>query len=231
MATRAFEAQLDELAATRSAVLGLEAALTASRNGAAPPGAVVLTFDDGYLDNFTHAHPLLGRHGFPAVFFVATGFLGTNHVMPRYASCCDADRMMGWDDVRTLGTSGHEIGGHGRQHLELASLSEASAREEIEGCARDVLASLGERPRLFCYPRGSEAPAVRRLVADAGFLAACTVAPGANPPGQDPFGLRRTEISGDDSLQDFRLKRQGAFDAWHGLVQAFRRARIGAGLP
>jgi peptidoglycan/xylan/chitin deacetylase (PgdA/CDA1 family) len=134
--------------------------------------------------------------------------------------------MMGWDDVRALHASGHEIGGHGRKHLELASVSEDRAREEIEGCARDIEACLGERPRLFCYPRGSEAKAVRHFVADAGFEAACTVAPGANPRGQDPFGLRRTEVSGDDSLEDFRLKLAGAFDAWHGLVQAFRKARV-----
>lgn len=222
----AFEAQLDELTRSGRPVLGLEAAL--DRPGAdarSEADVVVLTFDDGYADNFAVAHPLLARFGLSATFYVATGFLGTADVLPRYASCCGNDRMMSWDEVRSLRRAGHAIGGHGRNHLELASLSVEAAREEILGCARDVLAALGERPRHFCYPRGSEGPAARRLVAESGFVSACTVAPGANAPGQDPFGLRRTEISGQDTLEDFRAKLEGAFDAWHGLVQAFRRLR------
>jgi peptidoglycan/xylan/chitin deacetylase (PgdA/CDA1 family) len=219
----AFEEQLAELARSGRPVLALDAALDGAGTDAAD--ALVLTFDDGYADNFTEAHPLLSRFGLPATFYVATGFLGTAEVMPRYAACCDDDRMMSWDEVRSLRRAGHCIGGHGRLHLELASLSAEAAREEIFGCARDVETALGERPRHFCYPRGSEAPQVRRIVAESGFVSATTVAPGTNPRDQDAFGLRRTEVSGQDTLEDFRAKLAGTFDAWHGLVQALRRVR------
>jgi peptidoglycan/xylan/chitin deacetylase (PgdA/CDA1 family) len=38
-----------------------------------PPRAVAITFDDGYLDNYTHAFPLLRAEGLPATFYVTTG--------------------------------------------------------------------------------------------------------------------------------------------------------------
>jgi hypothetical protein len=48
------------------------------------------------------------------------------------------------------------------------------------------------------------------------------VEPGANAPGVDLFGLRRTEVSSADDLADFALKIRGGFDGWHRLVQGAR---------
>lgn len=46
--------------------------------GDAPPGtSVLITFDDGYLDNYTLAFPILRTHGVQGVFFLPTAFIGT----------------------------------------------------------------------------------------------------------------------------------------------------------
>jgi len=103
-------------------------------------------------------------------------------------------------------------------------LAPGEVLREAEGCARDIEERVGDRPRLFCYPRGSTSATVRRIVGECGFLAACTVRPGANAAGADLLGLRRTEVSGDDTLEDFLFKLEGGFDAWHALVQRVRRA-------
>src|SRR5262245_34796387 len=107
--------------------------------------------------------------------------------------------------------SGHAIGGHSRTHRELARLPAPEVRVEVEGSRADIRDQTGTPGRLFCYPRGSENAAVRRIVEEAGWEAACSVYPGANPAGVDLFLLRRTEVSGDDSLADFRLKLAGGF--------------------
>ncbi|PYQ42802.1 MAG: polysaccharide deacetylase [Acidobacteria bacterium] len=217
-----FVAQMKELRATRT-VIPLEDALAGLR-GEGPLGErrVAITFDDGYRDNFHCALPILGEFGFPATFFVATGFIGTPSTFDRYRGCCEEDGMLDWAQVAEMHAHGHAIGGHGRDHLELAGLPAREAQEEIEGSRHDIEAGTGTRATLFCYPRGSETPGVRALVAGAGFVAACTVRPGSNSAGADLFGLRRTEISGDDDLADFRLKLDGAFDGWHRLVQRAR---------
>ena len=126
---------------------------------------------------------------------------------------------MDWGQVRELVARGHGVGGHSRSHRELAGLPPEELCAEVAGCRDDLWAQAGVKAEFFCYPRGSESPFVRRVVAEAGYSGACTVKPGANPRGIDPFGLRRTEIAAGDSLEELSQKLRGAFDGWHKLVQ------------
>jgi peptidoglycan/xylan/chitin deacetylase (PgdA/CDA1 family) len=216
----AFAAQMETLALSGRPVLVLAGTLPALRGACPlPAGAIALTFDDGFQDNFTHALPVLERFGFRATFFVVTSYVGSSGTLERYRGCCAADRMLDWEQVCSMRARGQAIGGHGRTHRELALLSDADTHAEAEGCSRDIEARTGERPSLFCYPRGSESAAVRKIVGEAGFEAACTVHPGPNPPGIDLLALRRTEISADDTIAEFHLKLEGGFDAWHRVLQ------------
>ena len=230
---RDFELQMEALAASGRPVIRLEEALPALRGAAPlPPRAVALTFDDGFRDNFDFALPVLDRLKLPATFFVVTGHVGTDRCIERYRDFCENDRVLGWEHVSEMSARGHGIGGHSRSHRELGGLSDPEVAEEVAGCRRDIEARTGMAARLFCYPRGSEGRGVRRLVAAAGFEGACTVSPGTNATGTDPFGLRRTEIAGEDNLEDFARKLAGHIDGWHRLVQRVQAwGRPGHGRP
>lgn len=73
-----YAAQFDELLGIlvrRFNVLPVAEAIALWRAGRLPPRALVITFDDGYADNFTVAYPILRKHGLEAAFFIASGFL------------------------------------------------------------------------------------------------------------------------------------------------------------
>lgn len=74
-----FEGQMRHLARAYRP-LPLDELLDRSREGTVPPGAVAVTFDDGYADNAEHALPILRRHGIPATVFLVTGCVGTGRI-------------------------------------------------------------------------------------------------------------------------------------------------------
>lgn len=49
-------------------------------NGRFPENSLIITFDDGYIDNYTVAYPMLREHGLTATMFVTAGFVGSSHV-------------------------------------------------------------------------------------------------------------------------------------------------------
>jgi peptidoglycan/xylan/chitin deacetylase (PgdA/CDA1 family) len=185
-----------------------------------PARPVVITFDDGYADNFLHAHPAMARCGFVGVFFVPTQFLQE----PPTSEHPD-DHSMRWIHLEELLTAGHEIGSHSVTHRRLASLSLEDVQREVGDSKRMLEQQLRRPITSFCYPSGDYNARVKQAVAASGYLAACTVEPGANRPGGDLFALKRTEVSAFDTLRDFKKKLAGAFDGLHAAKQHFQSAR------
>lgn len=56
-------------------VLPVGEAIDLWQHGRLPPRSLVITFDDGYADNYTVAYPILRKHGLEAAFFIASGYL------------------------------------------------------------------------------------------------------------------------------------------------------------
>ncbi|BDG08190.1 polysaccharide deacetylase family protein [Anaeromyxobacter paludicola] len=109
-------------------------------------------------------------------------------------------RIMGWPEARALEAAGVELGGHTVSHAVLANLPPARARAEIEGSFRDLAERLGHRPRHFAYPNGYHTPAVRRMVAEAGYEAAVTTEDVENRRGGDPLRLKRKVLWENSTL-------------------------------
>jgi peptidoglycan/xylan/chitin deacetylase (PgdA/CDA1 family) len=197
---RRFGRQLRLLSLLRYRVLSLAGLLERLRRGDVPGHAVVLTLDDGYADNRL-AFAELARRGFPATLFaVSRPERNEWEAEPPLA----ARPLFSPGELRELGPL-VEIGAHTRSHPALTSLDDEAAREEIAGSRRDLESALGRPVTLFAYPYGAYDERVRRLVEEAGFEGACTVAHGRNPAGTPPLELRRLEIEGTCSLARFLL--------------------------
>jgi peptidoglycan/xylan/chitin deacetylase (PgdA/CDA1 family) len=186
-------------------VLGLDEYLAAWQAGHPPPApAVVITFDDGYADNYHLAAPILRRHGMPATVFVVSRAIGETNTWDQ-ESPLSGRRIMDQVHMRALRDSGITIGSHTRHHPALASCPPATLIAEIVGSRSDLEQVLSMPVTTFAYPYGSTDLASQAAVRRAGYDGACVYHFGVNDSRTPPEALHRTEIRGTDSLPRFAL--------------------------
>ena len=73
-----FENQIIYLKKYYTIISGDQLADILIHGNAFPENSCLITFDDGWLDNYTNAFPILKKHEVPAVIFISTDFVGTN---------------------------------------------------------------------------------------------------------------------------------------------------------
>jgi len=193
----AFAAQLSYLASNGYHPVSLSDLLDHLNTGRPlPPKPIVLTFDDGYVDNYTAAFPALQRHGFKGTFFLITDFAGHGE-------------YMSWDQAREMSAAGMHMESHTLDHPDLSMLPSDRLSRELVESRRALEAQLGTPVRYLSYPAGRYSPSVVRAAQQAGYLGAVTTAYGdVHKPGQ-PFEIARIRIRGADTLEVFAQKVHG----------------------
>jgi peptidoglycan/xylan/chitin deacetylase (PgdA/CDA1 family) len=216
---REFEAQVAELA--RHRVVTLDTALDALAAGDDAP-KVVITFDDGFVDVYRTAWPLLRETGLPFTLYVTTAYLdGTMH-WPGSTSAHPGPALS-WAQLEELAASELvTIGNHTHTHAR----PEALTADEMDTCSALLQSRLGISPQHFCYTWGVPVAAARDLLA-ARFRSAATGHVGRNHPGDDLLRLARVPVRGTDPLSFFRAKLTGGL----GPERAYERlVQVGKGL-
>ena len=213
-----FDEQMAQLGELRYRPVSLDDVLAYYVRGVPlPVGAVLITFDDGYLDNLEVAVPILERYRYPAVLFVPIGYLGDRRPLPHdehLASRGIVNRTLGWDEVAELERRGIRIESHGIGHRPLADLEVDEAAREIALSKLRLEERLGRPVRAFAYVKGSEAhyrPVHLSLLKQAGYDLAFTSISGANRPRTDPLQLHRYNVE-PYPARTFELVLSGACD-------------------
>jgi peptidoglycan/xylan/chitin deacetylase (PgdA/CDA1 family) len=158
------------------------------------PKAVAITFDDGYVDNYTFAAPILAKYGLTACFFIASGYIGTNRVFPWDEERSNFFPLMNWDQIRSLAEQGFEIGSHTIDHVDLGKEPLRSAKRQIVGSKEDIEDKIGLEVKYFSYPFGGKdniREETRNLVKEAGFACCCSCYGGKVIQQSDLYDLPR----------------------------------------
>jgi peptidoglycan/xylan/chitin deacetylase (PgdA/CDA1 family) len=141
--------------------------------GKFPSRPFILTFDDGYQDNYQHAWPLLQRYGFTATIFLVTDAIGGDNRFDN-ASGCDHAPMLTIPEIEEMHRQGIQFESHTCSHPEnLTELPDDKLQDELQR-SRDVLQNLLHVPsRYFSYPHSQLDSRVENAVRQAGYTLAC----------------------------------------------------------
>jgi peptidoglycan/xylan/chitin deacetylase (PgdA/CDA1 family) len=196
VSTRAFATQMDYLRKKKYQSISFEQLGDYFIEGRPLPSRpVIISFDDGYLDTFTQACPILKENGFRATIFLVSDYIGRRS---EWAGCTGEDvaLLMSREQILTLIEDGFELGSHTRSHAALTTISLEEARREVAGGKRD-LENLLQRPvRSFAYPFGDFNLEVTALVREAEFTTARTVHTDNTHHLGDLLTLRCVKING-----------------------------------
>ncbi len=187
MTPEVFAQEMQYLKDRGIAVVSLAALVDAlNGKGTIAQPAVVITFDDGRVNQYEHAFPVLKRLGFTATFFPFTHAIGRN---PRYFT---------WPQLLEMQKAGMTIGSHSNLHVRVDRIHDAATWQlEIKG-SRDVLREhLGTSIDFFSYPFGALAVAGDSAVRAAGYRAARAFSGGAWNRASDNWRLHAVPITGE----------------------------------
>lgn len=220
----AFREQMRFLAGAGYRVVPLSAEV--AETSTAGDRDVAITFDDGYRSQLGAAG-VLREVGFTATFFLVPGWLdeGDGGDGATAAEYWRRWELMSWTDARTLAAGGFQLGAHSLTHRRLRGCPADVLDAEVTGARSRLESGLGGvTVTTFSYPHGAHDGATRAAVERAGYRLACTSQYGVNRDPKRRFQLRRTEITGRDTLADFRRKLEGRYD-WLSPWQRWRLQR------
>lgn len=164
----------------------LQRAITQGQN--LPPKAVAITFDDGDIDIFSNAYPILEE----------TGYIATMYVI---ASAINTETYLTSKMISELVESGWEIGSHSVRHSDLT---------KSESCAYEICTSrrilendFGLTIQSFAYPYGLTSHHITQMVRDCGYTSAVGLGLWNTHDADHLFYLSRREVQGTYSLEQF----------------------------
>lgn len=162
---------------------------------------VAITFDDGYLDNYREAFPVLKDVGLAAAFFVTPEEVGKAGFMT-------------WDMLREMAKiPGIEIGSHALEHKPLSDIPEKEAWTSLVASKKILEENLGREIKAISYPSGSFNQKVIEMVREAGYAYGCAASHVHDLKFVgNPFLLRRIKISTSSSSDlNFSLRLSGFY--------------------
>jgi peptidoglycan/xylan/chitin deacetylase (PgdA/CDA1 family) len=207
-----FTRQMDFLKREGYSVISLDELVSGIKSGRKfSSKTVVITFDDGFENNYLYAFPVLAKYKMPATVFLITGYLEKEK------------GYLTWDQVRLMYENGIDFGCHTRDNVYLPSVKDGeSLWIQIEGSKADIKDNAGKEAGYFCYPTGGFNDIVKDVVKKAGYKGACTTNRGSDRYNKDVYELIRVKITNSDTTKPlhFRAKLSGYYNLFRSLKRS-----------
>ena len=183
-----------------------------------PKKSVLLTFDDGYEDNYHYLFPLLKKHGMKAVIYLLGDRKHTVNFWDTPKGEPEAP-LLKEGQIREMAESGLvEFGAHSLSHARLTELSPVEAEGEIRGSKKALEEFLGQPVLSFAYPYGSLNEEVKKMTARAGYTFGVAVTDGPSRFGGDLMEIRRIHMFPKSSSLEFMKKTSGFYLRYRKLL-------------
>ena len=195
-----FEQQMAYLAKHQYKVIMLDELVDAIQTKKKlPHKTVVITFDDGYDDNYDQAFPILRRYQFPATVFLI-------------ANKINADGFLNLKQIDEMMAYGINFGSHTLSHPYLPGLSPQEQEKEIRESKAKIGKALNTSIEYFCYPIGGFSDDIKRMVKEAGYKGALTTNRGFARSNQDVYELKRIRFGDNDNNLSLGIKLSGYYN-------------------
>lgn len=150
--------------------------------GELPENPVLITFDDGYADNYENAYPILKKYDFKATIFVISDFVGK------------MDHYFTWDEAREMSKNGITIASHTVDHRAMTDLTDEQLKKELVESKKKIEKEMDKTVDYIAYPTGTYNLHIAQLVKDAGYKAAFTIKYGNVDMDSNIYALERVPI-------------------------------------
>lgn len=159
-----------------------------------PEKSVVLTFDDGYVDNYTAMLPMLKKYNFKATIFVITGAIDKSA------------NYLTWSQLIEMEKYGVDIESHTVSHENLKDMSKDKQLETLIKSKKDLEKMLNKQVNYFSYPFGGYNETSIEAVRKAGYTMAITTDGRWASKSDGIFSLHRVYISGFHDMKEFKKR-------------------------
>jgi peptidoglycan/xylan/chitin deacetylase (PgdA/CDA1 family) len=164
-----------------------------------PPKPVIITFDDGYENNYLYAYPILKKHGFKAIIYSV--------IDPRAPcftiECIIPQRRLLPEQMKELSENGISIQGHTASHARLKTLTDSEIKSELKVC-KETLQAITQRP--VCHmaiPYGSYDNRLFPIAKELGYKTIVVPGRGTINLDTDAYRLHRMSVHIDTGIDEF----------------------------
>ncbi len=179
-----------------------------------PRKPFILTFDDGYADNFTNALPLTRAYGFRGVLFLLGDFTAKGNFWDR-GEDVEANRLMTSEQKKAFVAAGWEIGAHTMTHPHLTQIPDEELRYELCESRRKLEEELETSVISCAYPFGTHDERVRSCIKECGFTFGIATDTGGTVIEDDRFAIFRVNMFPEESFFSLYKKTSSWYRAYY----------------